>query len=391
MITIPTLAQLYAQIKSDIEAEMSITIPLFGRSWARTFALVQAAKLKLLYLLTAFVQKNIFVDTADPESIGGTLERFGRVKLGRNPFPAQAGQYSVTVTGTIGATIAATTTFKSNDSALNAGRIFQLDTDHVMIAASDTILLRALEAGIGSKLQAGDQLTATAPIALVNSICTVTAEVVQPLASENLEEYRSKTIEAFQLEPQGGAASDYIVWSSDAQGVETVYPYARSGYTSEVNLFVEATLADSSDGKGTPGAAILAEVEEVVNFDPDTTKPLDERGRRPLGMIVNYLPVTILDVDIEVVGYQGLTTAIETQITNALRAALADVRPFVAAANVLANKNDILNAPKITFVIQTAVPASVYDSVALSVDGQEVPSHVFQNGDIPYLSSVTFV
>ena len=87
MITIPTLKELYDQVLSDLETQYSISIPLFGKNFLRALAMVQAAKLKIFYLAVANLQKNIFVDTADPEASGGTLERFGRVKLGRNPFP----------------------------------------------------------------------------------------------------------------------------------------------------------------------------------------------------------------------------------------------------------------------------------------------------------------
>jgi hypothetical protein len=159
-----------------------------------------------------------------------------------------------------------------------------------------------------------------------------------------------------------------------------------------VNLFIEATIADSTDGKGTPGAAILTDVEAVVNFDPDTTKPLTERGRRPLGMIVNYLPITVQFVDIVITGYEGLTPAIETLIFNALTEDLKNVRPFVASADVLANKNDIISVPRLSFFVQVAVPQSVYNSLSFSIDGSSIAgAYVFQNGDIPYLNSITFV
>jgi hypothetical protein len=392
MITIPTLAELRTQIKSDLESNLQITIPVFGKAILWAITLVQAAKLKLIYLAIGLTQKNIFIDTADPASMGGTLERFGIVKLGRPPFPAVAGQYQVQVTGQLGALINTPLTFKSNDTALNPGRIYQLDAPYTMPGTTGTITLRALEAGIQSKLQIGDQLTATSPIALVSSIATVLSEVVQPLDSENIEDYRQKGILAYQLEPQGGAGSDYIIWSGDAQGVLRSYPYARSGFTSEVNLFIEATIADSTDGKGTPGAAILTDVEAVVNFDPDTTKPLTERGRRPLGMIVNYLPITVQFVDIVITGYEGLTPAIETLIFNALTEDLKNVRPFVASADVLANKNDIISVPRLSFFVQVAVPQSVYNSLSFSIDGSSIAgAYVFQNGDIPYLNSITFV
>lgn len=391
MIVIPTLSELYNQIKSDLESELQVSIPIFGKALLRVLAMVQAGKLKLYYLAVGLLQTNIFIDTAQPASMGGTLERFGIVKLGRPPYPAVAGQYSVTVTGSIGAVISLPCTFKSNDTALNPGKIYQLDTPYTFTDTTGTITLRALEAGTGSKLQIGDQLTATAPIALVDSLGVVAGEVVQPLAAEDIEEYRQKGIESYQLEPQGGAGSDYIVWSADAQGVKTVYPYARDGYTSEANLYIEATLEDSTDGRGTPGSAIIADVESVVNFDPDTSKPLDERGRRPIGMIVNYLPVTPMAVDIVITGYQGITAAKETLIFDQLTEDLYKVRPFVASANVLANKNDILSVPRLSYFVQVAVPQSVYDTLEFSIDGTPVlGSYVFTDGNIPYLNSITY-
>jgi hypothetical protein len=391
MINIPTFTQLYNQVKADYEAELGVVLPAFGQNVLRVKAVVLAGQLKLFYLMVALTQKNIFVDTADPESIGGTLERFGRVKLGRNPFPAVQGQYLVSVTGSAGAVIPASTTFKSDDSSLNPARIYQLDTAYTLTGSTGNITVRALVAGIESKLQSGDTLTSTAPLANVNSSVEVVSESVQPLAAENIEEYRAKAIQAYQLEPQGGAPSDYIVWAADAQGVRKTYPYARDGFSNEINVFIEATEADSTDGRGTPGVAILNEVEEVIEFDPNTTQPLTERGRRPLGLFkANVLPVTTLAVDIEIVNYDGLTVEIQTQIFNSVKEAIRQVRPFVAGADVLANKNDILNVLKIAFMIQDAVPQSVYESLSFMVDGTEYSTFVFQNGDIPYLNTITY-
>lgn len=392
MVTIPTIASLYTSILADLQSSYGSTIPLFGKNFLRAVAGVQAAKMKLIYLGIGSLQKNIFVDTADPVAAGGTLERFGFIKLGRNPFPAQAGKYVITVTGTSGATIPANTTFKSNDDSINPGMLFILDIAHVMISTTDTITVRALVTGSDSKLAVGDKMTATAPINGVNSVGTVASESVEPLDAEDLEDYRNKAIEAYQLEPQGGAATDYRLWAFDAQGVENTYPYAKSGASNEINLFVEATVADSTDHKGTPSAALLTAVQAVVEFDPDTTKPLNQRGRRPLGVFqVHYLPVTIKTIAITVTGFVGLTPAIQILITNALLAHINLIRPFVAAADILANKNDILDVNQIISVILLARPGSVFTSTSFTVDAGGASSYQFVDGNIPYLSGVTFV
>ena len=391
-VTIPTLNQLYTDILSQLESELGITIPLFGRNFLRALAAVQAAKLKLIYLMIGDVQKNIFVDTADPESIGGTLERFGRVKLGRSPFTAKAGTYTVSVVGLAGAVIKASTTFKSDDNSASPSKLYQLDNDYTLTGTGDTIDVRALEAGLDSQLSLSDTLTATAPIANVESSVTVTAEVIAPLAAETIEDYRAKAIEAYQLEPQGGAATDYRLWSADAQGVAKVYPYVKQGFAGEIELFVEATQADSIDGKGTPSVAILNDVESVVEFDPDTTKPLNERGRRPVGVFnIDFNPVTIKEIDVEITGYQNLTPTIQASIDNAVEAFIKTVRPFVDAADVLANKNDILSVNNLTYIILQAEPQSIFTSIDLKVSGVSVPTFTFDNGDIPNFNPLTYV
>ena len=246
MNNIPTLNELYTQILSDLESSESIniTIPLFGKNFLRAMAMVQAAKMKLLYLRVGFVQKNIFVDTADSEAIGGTLERFGRVKLGRNPFPARAAEYTIEVTGTIGATIPASTVFRSDDDSLNPTKLYILDNAYTLVSATDTVLVRALEAGNGSQLLVGDTMTSTIPLANVNQVGEVTIESVEPLAAETIEQYRRITIEAFRLEAQGGAGADYRLWAFDVQAVQQSYPYAKSGNANEVDLYIEATIGD---------------------------------------------------------------------------------------------------------------------------------------------------
>jgi uncharacterized phage protein gp47/JayE len=386
MIRIPTLSELYNQIVADFESELGESIPLFGKSFLRATAAVQAAKLWINYKINAFVQKNSWVDTADPESMGGSLERFGRVKLNRNPYPATAGQYIVTVTGTIGAVIPARTIFKSNDNALNAGKLFILDNQYTLVAVSDSITLRALEIGIDSRLNIGNQLTSTTPISLVNSLAVVSSEAVEPFSSEDIEVYRRKIIESFQLEPQGGSSSDYRLWANEVQGVAQSYPFAVSGQVGQVNLFIEATIEDSTDGQGSASAGLLDDVKDNIEL-PISGVP----ARKPVGNIVNYLSVTPLEVNIEIAGFQGLTTDIENLIEGALTEEIAKIRPFVSAIDIVSKRNDTLNTNKIITTILTTIPGSVFGTITLEVDSVATASKTFAGGEIPFLNSVTYV
>lgn len=391
MIAIPTISQLYNGILNDLETQFGANISLIGKVALRAIAATQAGKLKLLYLVVGNTQKNIFVDTADSESIGGTLERFGRVKLGRNPFPATAGEYVLQVTGTPGAVILASTTFKSDDTALNPGMLFILDSAYTLVSNPDTITVRALTPGEISKLNINDTLTATAPIANVDSSVSVVSETVQPLDAEDIEAYRQAIINSYRLETQGGSVNDYRLWAQDAHGVRTVYPYAKSDAANEINLFIEATIADSTDGKGTPGAFIIAEVESVVELNPNTDLPLLERGRRPLGVFdIHYLPVSIKEIDITITGAIGFTVDIKASILAAITDAINLIRPFVSGGDILADKNDIIDKNKIIGIIILTYPGAIFTDVSFKVNSVSYLTYTFVDGNIPHLNSVAY-
>jgi hypothetical protein len=158
-----------------------------------------------------------------------------------------------------------------------------------------------------------------------------------------------------------------------------------------VNLFVEATKADSIDGKGTPSPALLSSVEDVVDFSPDITLSNNERSRRPAQVVVNYAPITPRDIDIEIVGFSAITVPIQTLISGALEELVDTIRPFVAGVDILDEKNDILDVNKIIAAIISQKPGAIFASIVLKVDGVTLLTFTFEDGDIPYLNSVTYV
>lgn len=380
MITLPTLTEINTAVIADIEARYGTPVSMVGKSFLRIWAGVISGTSYLMYIALGKVQKNIFVDTCDYE----TLVRFGRVKLGRNPFPATAGIYNVEVTGTIGAVIPVSSTFKSDDDSANPGNLFIIDSTVTLVSTTQIIQLRCLSSGVETKLEVGDTLTATAPIALVNSQCVVDEEITAPLSAETEDEYRSKVLNAFRLEPQGGAGADYRLWSADVQEVKNSYPFAAAGFT-QVNLFIEAKIADSTDGKGTPSSDTLDDVETAIE-DPTVDRP----SRKPILSVVNYLPVTPLDVLITITDYVGLTAEIEATILATISEEMFKIRPFVSSIDVLDNKNDILSNHKIIGLILMAKPGSIFSSVSFTVDGVDYDTYTFSNGDIPHLVSITY-
>jgi hypothetical protein len=367
-----------------LENEFGVPINDQGKAEMRAQAATQAATLFGQYLAIAETQKNIWVDLCDEE----TLIRFGKIKINREPFSALAGRYDITVTGTIGGVIPAETTFKSDDNSLNPGVLYVLDVEHIMLTTSDTINVRALTIGEAGKLNIGDTLTATAPMPVVNSGAVVTAETVQPLAAEDIENYRDIVIAAFRIDAQGGSPGDYRLWVSGVQGVKIIYPYAREGFPSQGVIYIEATIADSIDGKGTPSAQTILDVKSAVNFDPDTSLDIDERGRRPMMAAIDYEPITVKTVVITITGFQALTAGKQASILAALQDSISQIRPFLDAADDPISENDTLDDNKIIGVITLNQPGNPFTSVGFTVNGVLHTSYEFVLGDIPYLNPV---
>lgn len=393
MTTIPTREEIQNQLITNIQTEFSITIPNDGRNFLRAFYGVLAAVLKMWYLLLGSVQKNALPDTADPEEKGGTLDRFGRVRLGRGRFPATQGIYTATVTGTATSVIPAGTTFLSDSTSLSPGYLYILDNAYTMPGTTGTITVRALTAGQVSLLQVGDTATITEPVAGINSTITIASVTTAPRSAETIEDFRNKILESYRLETQGGSRGDYRLWGYDAQGVRQIYPYASSGNNNEVDVYVEATIADSEPGTiGEPGAAILSDVADVIETSPDTTLSLAERSRRPLGVFdVNVYPVVIKTVNITIATFADSTPEKVAAILAAMTEAIYNVRPFCAGIDVLADRNDIFDTSRIGAIILSAVPGSSFGAITLTVGGAGVPSYTFDNGEIPNLGTITYI
>lgn len=369
-MAVPTYNELYNSVLTDLRNRLSIT-SIIGKVVLSAFAAVQAAKLKIFYLSVNRVEKNIFIDTADDE----TILRYGLVKLGRLPLSAIAGQYIIEVTGEIGAVIPSGTTFKSLDSSSNPDVILQYDSVFVFSATTGNIQIRALELGTDYELQSGDALQLTAPIANVDSFQTVQSEAVTPVDEEDIEEYRDTVIESYRTEPQGGARVDYRIWTNDVTGVRTVYPYVKSGESGVIDLYIES-LTDN----GVPTAGLIQDVENAI-----------EPSKRPMGTFqINYLSVTPLAIDIEITNLSD--TSFLTAISDAIETFLLDIRPFIDGADNINERSDKLYESDIYTIVRNVIGVTEsFDSLEMFVDSVSEDVYTFENGDIPYINSVTAI
>ena len=390
MKPIPTIVEINQNISGDLKSRFN----LFSDKLKKTFnalALVLSGQFHLVYLYLRDIQNNIFPDTATSELQGGMLERLGRIYLNRNPFNATIGRFNISVVGVAGSVLRENLTFKSNEDALNQGQVYVLDLEYTLTGTDDVIEVRSIGSGVEFNLNVGNRLTITEPIIGVDKTVTVTEIIEQPKASEDLELYRQAILTAIQLEPQGGSKGDYRQWATDAQGVRLVYPYVRDSNASIVDIFVEATLADSVSGTGVPTTTILNDVLEVINEDPDVTKLPYERSRKTMQADVQVSAITRVPIDINITGLNNNTASVQSTIESAIVDFLYKVRPFIDGADLRRNKNDILYSGKLqSAVTDSLTNGNFFNDLTVLVDGNAVVFYEFDLGNVPYLRNLNF-
>lgn len=397
---IPTILQLYNRISANLINKLGLVLPSDQLKLVLdAVAANLAGELKLLYLNQVDIENNMWPDTADLAVDGGQLNRMGQLRLGRQPFSATDGYYVVSVSGTAGSTLPAQLTYKSNDDSKSPGNLYMLDTAYTLTGTDDVITLRALNAGEEYLLNAGDYLTATQPLIGVNQQVQVSSVTTQPTDAQDINLYRQQIIATYRLRPQGGARADYRLWAQDAAGVQQVYPYVKNGDAGIVQVYVEATPADSIDGNGTPSDALLAAVQSAIEFSPDDTLPAYERGRRPIQAIIDQgagggaIAVATIPVDITITGLVTSSAEITADIQSSLVTFLQTIRPYIAACDLPSDQNKgLLNSVKAeSIVLDTIGDLNSFTGFQLSVDGVVANLYTFAGGNIPYLRNLIFV
>lgn len=390
MREIPNLTEIKDTIANDLKNKLNLSDSNL-RYVLDAMDSVLAAQFKLVYLYLSDIQNNIFPDTANVEADGGTLERLGRIYLNRNPRPATSGVYKLSVSGTAGAVLRNSLTFKSNENSKNPNQLYVLDAEYILTGSSDEIEVRSLGGGLDFELNVNDELTITEPVIGVNSLVTVLEVIDSPLASEDIEVYRQNILDAIQLEPQGGSKTDYRLWANDAQGVRKVYPYVKNGEAGTVQVYVESVLP-GEDGNGIPSTSLMNDVDDVIKFDPDETKPINERGRIPIQATLEVLPIEPIAVDVEITGLNDNSLAVQSAIQNNLKAFLYNVRPYVAGADLPRTKNDILYSGRLQSVVTDVLDSSnFFTGFVMKVNGNVENSFQFTLGSIPYLRNITYI
>ncbi len=306
-----TKEELFEQIKLDFANIYNISVDELGVNFLAESA-VLATSMYSLQLRINEISANVWAGSANME----TLLSIGSSKIGRLPFPAVSGIYTCTTVLISGetATIPIGTRFKKG---------IYIYESLATINPGDDIQVRALTAGIDSVLIVSNELQSLSPLISINDIITVSAVDTAPSDAEDIEDYRLDVVSSFTLRPNGGNASDYILWASDVAAIRTVYPYAADGNAGKIVVYCEGI------NPFIPTSATIDEVIEAIKYDTDGVG----RVLVDLFPFINntyILPIQVTYINIVLTsGVAGQQAAAKTVIEDYLY----NIRPYLPTLN----------------------------------------------------------
>ncbi len=390
----PTVAEISDNIISQLESTLSQTIPLLPKAFNRVLAKALGAVFILVYKYSSWSFLQQFVATAsnDVTTVYGRevkpLQAWGNLIGVTDQTPATRAELTVAInvinqTGSL----PTQTQLLSDDNGVTYLTIGSVLLDAAVVYA--TIRASSDQAGGGGAgeiglLVVGAKVNFINPLADVQKVTTVTAQTVTGADAESVEVYRTRILDAFSARPQGGAYSDYRIWCEAVSGVESAYPY--TGDPGEVDIYIES----STETDGIPTQAQLDAAYDATQVDDDGLAT-----RRPVGSMINTLPITRTEFDVTVEGISETTrdvADVEDDIETALEQYFLNREPFISGLDVPPRRDRVQKAEVEGTVIDIVSGAGgVYASVAVVEGITPIFIRNLVEGEKAKLGGVTFI
>jgi len=245
--------QIYADVKGDIEAEVSGANPWLRRNLLNVLAKMIAGVAHGLYGALDQLAKNLLPTTRIESILTIWCAIFGVSRL-----QATAASGSISVAGNDAAVVPAGTVYLLGDVR------YTVDADITISGAAGTGTVTAETPGADGNVDAGATLTLLAPIAGVSNVATVTVPGLAGGADqESTDSWRGRLLQRIQEPPQGGSLSDYYRWVRDAHPAVTdiwVKPHVAGIGTITIRFMTYGATAD-----GIPDPQVLQAVFDYVD------------------------------------------------------------------------------------------------------------------------------
>ena len=389
-----TVDEIYNLIMEQMKAEIGENIPILPKSFISILSKVLAGVFMVLYKSCSWIFLQIFVSTAsfDEITVLGNkitpLIEWGRLIGIGDPAPAtQAKITAIVNVKSIGSTMFSGTQFISS---LN-GLTYITTKSYTFNSEEETIELTCSESGSKGNMHKGDTLNISSPLSSIEGTITVNDLISVGTDRENETSYREKIKNRFQLQPQGGALSDYRQWSKEVEGVANAYIY--TGDPGNVMIYI---LADSSVYEDRiPDDTLLKKVGEYIDKDPSTGLA----SRRPIGAIIdpdgdksykNIKPIVIKEFDVEITEMEVENIEeISLKIKESLTSYYLEREPYLDGLSLPPSKN-VINETNITALIDDILSASngSFTTAINLLNDSVTPRYTLKEGEVAKLKSL---
>lgn len=387
----PSVSDISTNISNQLQGSIGQTIPYLPKAFLLVLSKVLAGVFILLWKYAGFTLLQLFVPYAATKEIdvNGTrltpLVEWGRLLGIGDPLAATRAivDVSVVVANQTGSIVQGTQLIRKE-----TGVVYVVTAEVLLNAGTVTVRVRAVSdqnngGGVGTlgNLQIGDALSFASPLANIRRDAEVTAAVVTAEDAEDWDDYRRRVLERAQAKPQGGAYADYRLWARSVPGIVNAYPY--TGDPGQVDVYAEASVASSGSADGIPTAPQISAVVAAIDYDVDGLP-----SRRPANAAVNVYPITRLAFNVTI---QGLSPALESQVTEAITSYYLEREPFIVGLSLLPRKDRVLETSLVGIVDQIVnANGGVVGPVLQFIAAAETPSHSLNFGEKAKLGSVTY-
>ena len=354
-----TTKEIYDLIIAQMKSEFGKDISILPKSFISILATVLAGVFMILYKACNWIFLQIFVSTASYEEVtilGKTispLSEWGRLIGVGDPTPATQSIVSARVKVVQkNNSIFSGTQFISN---LN-GLTYITTESYTFTKDEETIFLTCAEAGAKGNLNEDDILNIVNPLGFIEDSVEVISLIQVGIDKESESSYRKKIKERFQLQPEGGALSDYRTWANETAGVINSYIY--TGDPGNVLVYVLADPAIYPNR--VPDRALLKKVGQNIDIDPATGLAT----RRPVTAIIdpdadesykNIRAVKVVEFDVEIL---KLEVQSEAEVIKLIKEAIEDYflerEPYLKGLSLPPAKN-IINETNIIAIVDDIV------------------------------------
>lgn len=307
-----TVEYVYNLLIESFQEKFNNKLRLLPKSFIVILSKVLSVIFVLPYKVCGWFYLQLFPDTASFDRVnvmGISLQPL--VKLGVNigvgvPTSGQAWEGLVSVT------------VVTEGQAITAGTQLKSDVTGLMYVVSETVTTEGqsvnvpvycVQSGSSGNLAQGDEIKFVSPLGFIAQDAVVASTTKEGLDEETADHYRARVMNRYSTQPQGGALSDYRIWSYDAPGVLQIYPYNGEDSPGDVEIYVAGNTDVYPDR--VPGRELCVAVGEACTYDPET----GIADRKPLTAILdpdyngtyrNIQPVSIVTVDVYVTDVVGV-------------------------------------------------------------------------------------